>query len=665
MLLRFLLFLIAFQPLLLWAQAAKIISQTYSTETAQRIYDFNAILDYQPQFLSECVRDCEVIKVKNAGLGDGITTTGPAPTLDGVPLSQETFFCSSDDEANAFTSLTGGSPFNFLGTRGSYHFVKTTDQWRSRRDNKALYLGSPLVAMNCTRAGKKGVVNFSQWRDLTTNTTQSTTSAQSRLREGFHSRNFWEGDFRFGRYLFRFMDKDNFDPLAFGVIADETPAGTNDFYKSFFFEPDHIDCSYGREEQRWGYLCPHLAAAGAYENLNLPPAPPPLPFAPEGDIDPERWNFWRELLQQSIHLIGNRIDQNYWGRLKPRMSFDQNNPPWRGNEKEMAGIIVTIWEILKQQIAGMPEAPFGGGSLWDRFASMFSSSSEIKGICGNVPGDMPVALLKDKLGKSKFVFRKDLCLDVESKRTISHSHFNVEPHPNQVGTTSPYTSYGFFSDGGVYEHLVEPNRGYRWLLNTSTDAMLAEPIDGKVPVRGYGALVVTFMAHQACHDWYRKQGGEFRWGTPQASVEEELCIIAQALVHQTLSDLGHVQSGNILQCVDYNPDPNPNAQNSVADNYIGKHCYYRDPLKGLNGIVVTPERESMMVIAHNLKRKDPEMARMAAHLVSMCPFFPEPGYASLNGIFQTNPYIVEPAAGSKSLPPLPQKGEREQPKGRK
>lgn len=651
-------------PLLLFASplfAQGIhITQTRPTGTAERIYDFNAILDYQPQFIMEAVRDGEVIQAHNSGTGDGITVSGSAPTISGVPLSQETFFCSSDDEENSYLSLGGGGTRNLLDSRGSYHFFKLTDQWRSRRDNLAFYFGVPLVATNCVRYGQKSVLNFPHWREIAaTSTSGDTPLRRSMVRNHFQRRNFLADDsnFRYGRYLFQFQDSHNLDENVFGRIAPAyatgSLGGTNDHYQPFFYEPTYVDCPYGREHQKWGFLSPELAKAGAYNSLNLPDLSY-LGLLAGGEIDPERWNFYRELLQQSIHLIGARIDQNYWGRLRPRMSFGAGAASWEGNEKEMAGIIVTAWEILKKGVERMPNAPFGG--TWERIAEMGRSVKNIWGECGNVPSDL--LLYIDRSGsRPKFVFRKDICHDVLSKKAISHAHYNVQPYPNVRGTAIS-ASYGSIVEGGVYENLFTPNRGYRWVVNTETDAMLAEPIDGKVAAWGYGGLIAGFMAEQLCSLHYRETVGEFKWGTPQASAEENLCIMARALVHQTLYDLGHIQSV-AMNAEEYNPDPNPNAVNP-DDYFIGKNFYYRGEPRALNSIIVAPNHEDMMVIAHNLKNKNPEMARMAAQMVSMCPFLPEPRNASLNGIVQRNPYLEEPAAapGSKSLPATSIKGRK-------
>lgn len=171
--------------------------------------------------------------------------------------------------------------------------------------------------------------------------------------------------------------------------------------------------------------------------------------------------------------------------------------------------------------------------------------------------------------------------------------------------------------------------------------MLAEARDGKVAARGYGGLIASLMAHQLCHLHYRETAGEMQWGTPQASAEEELCMMTQALVFQTLSELGHIRGGGI-STEEYNPDSNPNVVNPVEDGFVGKRFFYKDEPRALNSIVVAPLHEDMAVIAHNLKRRDHEMARMGAHLVSMCPFFEEPRWASLNGDVGSNPYYVAP-----------------------
>ncbi|MDO8494861.1 MAG: hypothetical protein Q7S68_05940 [Deltaproteobacteria bacterium] len=611
---------------------------------------YNAILQHQPQFVFECVNNCEVRQVHNSGIGDGITTTGSAPTIGGQALSQSTFFCGPDDEENVFLANTGGGTQNGLDSLGSYRFVKIRDRWREQRDGKAFYLGTPLLATNCARAGQKGVLSFDRWRPLSTATVRGDTPVlRGVVKQSFQRRNFLEdsADFRYGRYLFKFMPADTFDPNAFGLVADPASfSSANNVYGGFFYEPTYFDCPYGRQQQRVGFLCGEMAGAQAYNDLNLPSANV-SPLIPNAPIHPQQWNFYRDLLQQAVDLIGVRIDQNYWGRVRPRMG---GQGAWQENEREMSGIVVTIWEILKQMRGRMPTGPFGGA--YERIAERVRGVSNIEGQCAATPTDTLVAL--DRTGsRPKLVFRKDLCIDTQAKRTLSHPHFNVVADTSQPGISTTAPSYGNLSGGGIYDNLFTPNRGYRWVVSGSgaTAQMQANPVDGKVASYGYGGLVVSMMAHQLCHLFYREQNIAFQLNSLQAGSEEELCVMAQALVYQILSNLGHIRSTAIMTTEEYNPDSNPNAVNPNEDGFVGKRFYYRDEWKAMNNIVVAPLHEDMMGIAHNLKRRDHEMARMEAHLVSMCPFFTEPENASINGVVARNPYYVAPPVSSPPQQP--------------
>lgn len=611
---------------------------------AQQYNALHQLLGNQPQFNSECVNNCEVRQVHNSGIGDGITTTGSAPTIDGQALSQSTFFCGSDDEENVFLDKTGGGTQNGLDALGSYRFMKIRDRWGEQRDGKAFYFGSPIVATNCTRTGQKGALSFDRWRPVSTPTVRGDTALlRGVVKQSFQRRNFLEdsANFRYGRYLFKFMPAASFDPNAFGLIADPTASSSaNDTYGAFFYEPSYFDCPYGRAQQRLGFLCGEMASAQAYTGLNLPSAnvSPLLPNAP---VHPQQWNFYRDLLKQAIDLIGVRIDQNYWGRVRPRMG---GQGAWQNNEREMSGIVVTIWEILKQMRDRMVPAPFGG--LYQAMGAVARGHPNITGTCSNTPSDVLVAR-----NGAQLIFRKDLCMDTQAKRTLSHPHFNVVADTSQPGYTATAPSYGTLSGGGLYDNLFVPNRGYQWTVSGSeaSAVMRANAVDGKVPSYGYGGLIVSFAAHQLCHLFYREQNISFQLDSPQANSEEELCVMAQALVYQTLNSLGHIRSAVTMTAEDYNPDSNPNAANPNEDGFVGKRFYYRDDLRAMNNLVVAPLHEDMMGIAHNLKRRDHEMARMEAHLVSMCPFLPEPEYASINGVVARNPYYVVTSA-----PPPPQ-----------
>ncbi|MDO8518974.1 MAG: hypothetical protein Q7T11_02285, partial [Deltaproteobacteria bacterium] len=612
-----------------------------------QVYDFNAIhgvIGNHPQFSAEPVQDGEVIRAYNGGLGDGMTTTGSPMTIGGTPLSQETYFCNSQDEENSFLHLSGENTVNVLNAKGSFHFLKIRDRWREQRDNKALYLGAPLVATNCTRSGQRSTYDETHWRYTDSATPfRNFSDLRSAIRNHFRTRNFMEdnADFRYGRYLFKFIDRQNFDPdNDFRLFGNPTlPPPGNNAYDPFLFKPNYLDCSYGREQQRWGFLCGEMAAAGAYTDLHLPPAQV-SPLIPNAPIHPQQWNFYKDLLKQAIDLIGVRIDQEYWGRVRPRFSL--GGSAWEENEREMSGIIVTLWEILKQVQARMSTTPPSG-------------ATRIVGHCANTPEGVLVAL--DRSGSNpKFAFRKDLCIDTQARRTISHPYFNVWADPNQPGITALAPTYGTLVDGGLYETLFTPS-GYRWVLDQSGSSpqMRANPIDGNVPSNGYGALIVGFMAHQGCHLFYRERGNSFQWGGPQASNEEDFCMMSQALIIQTLGDLGHLRNGT-MQSEEYNPDSNPNDTNPQEDGFVGRHFYYADEQRAMNNIAVAPLHEDMMVIAHNLQQKDHETARMAAHLTALCPFFPEPQNACLNGVCGSNPYYVAPVQAEAPAQPPQQSG---------
>ena len=616
----------------MFSKKTLLLSVLISSSGFAQLPDFNAlqsVLGNQPQFSVEPVQNGEVIHANNGGIGDGIAATS-APTISGQALSPSSFFCSTKDEENEFSNRTGHWANIGLDALGSYHFFRFRDRWREQRESSSFYLGVPLVAINCTRGGQTRVVNFNQWRNFSTTSVNGNNSAlRTVVTDGFRNRNYVEDpyNFRYGLYLFKFMPRDSFNANTFGQRANPSPTlSDNEVYQPNFYEPNSFACPYGREQQRWGFLCGEMATAGAYTDLNLPDSPARASSAlmPNTVIDRSRWNLYKTLLGQVVHLLGVKIDHGDFGN-----STDSSRTT-----------VTTIWEILKTMNERVPTAPFG---TLQRAAASLRGSSNIEGYLGNTPEDVPVALDRSDTNAPKLALRKDLGMDLQSKRTLSHAHYNSTVDPSEGGYSSVSASYDDLIDGGLYKNLFTPNRGYQWVVNPTTHEMRANPVDGKVGSNGYGGDIVSSICHQLCHLHYREQGIAFSWGTPQASAEENLCVTAQSICYDTLNQLNHIRSAIGISAEEYNPDSNPNTV-GAGDGFIGKRFYYRDELRAKDQIIVAPLHEDMMMIAGNLKRRSHEMARMGANLVSMCPFFQEPEYSCLSGSCGHNPYYVAPAA---------------------
>ncbi|MBI2083469.1 MAG: hypothetical protein HYT76_07840 [Deltaproteobacteria bacterium] len=582
-------------------------------------------------------------RINNGGLGNG---------------GNESFYCSGQDEVMAYRRLlslgrTGFSANNGEGNKGNYSLLWVNDGCRTQQecgglpiDSKSYLLASPLFATNCHPLGRKGV-----WDDtmFVNPPGGGMTSPLSQEFPAWKERNKIDDQcgFLFGRYLVNQISGDVTPENAAGHLDIAISGHLNHLEAS---SPRSVDAPYDFQHLKWGFVCPQISALGKYQSNPLFRRTWGVSGV-RGDVGDE-WRGHHELLLRSaVSDLARAIAEGNFGDLSP----DNGSS---AEEREMADVIINVWNILKTMVDQVAWTPCSG---WSCAAQRYYY--RLRGLppritvksCDRMAWGSIVEYNHDD---NKLCIQSDVAHDCHSKRSLgSAATYNVR------GSFDGhcYASYGTWRDGGIYEREWETNTGYE-IRDSGTG--LIPRVSGEVPASGYSPMISSLIAHQLVHAYFQRVHDLGQMGgwpeNREALREEQLAVTAQAAV---LFYLGYLQYAP----TDFELKKNnfvlsyTTAGGSVQSVVEGLRLLYPAECRGYGGIYLGPLCQNMRNIMRSLRQGRVEDSQLVAMLHSMAPLLPHPKKMTYNGEVRDFeiPATTSCAAPPPYAEPLIQRGQEE------
>ncbi|MBI2068097.1 MAG: DUF11 domain-containing protein [Deltaproteobacteria bacterium] len=584
----------------------------------------------KPQFSLEEVSAGDLIY--NGGVGTG---------------SGNSYFCSGEDEANEYRRLhpdleinSQWNPNSGFEDYGQYKILRLVDHCRTGSgcgdlipDGKTFLVGIPLHATNCHPLGRQFVRDGTGWG--------SSTNLRQRSDDAWQGRNYIDDGhfFTYGRYLINQLSE-NLSGAALRTEAyDELSVSitSGDVYSLGGISPNYLDLPYSSAHLQWGFTCSQAFRAGGYrKSLSLFPRGNSLTSktVTVRQAEAERGLHYRTLLEYATNRLGHKINHGEYGVVRSRIEGDLKQG-LSTEEREMREIVVNIWRILDEIIGDVEWEPCTGDFCWIRAIaeSLYGPKIRIKR-CAVARG----SIVDYQHDEARICIKSEVFNDCQSKRTNNSHPFYNTGGVTQGSSCTP--SYGEKVDGGLYIRNWEVDRGYQ-LRDVGSHMGAIRGLSGYLPADGYSPVIVSLIAHQLVHAYFQRELDRNRmngWpNSPESLWEEELAVMAQAIVFDLLRQMDYVDSTFKMKKEEFTRsiqrETPGDTSTGVVDTTSGVRYFYPDECRGYGGIFLGPFCANMRNIHATLANQDnPELGRMMALFHSLAPIFDLPNKMTFNGV---------------------------------
>jgi len=469
--------------------------------------------------------------------------------------------------------------------------------------------------------------------------------------------------FLYGRYLFRIVDvpRETLDLERIGGVMElrYDTAVTNYPHQQRALPPRFFDCPYTAPHLTY-HTCSQVATSHVGYKANPRLAEYPGGRGEPRELEPERKDLYKSLLRQAINRLDFDIAQGTFGNVTG------GNDTLTVNQKMIKEIVVNASATLKEMFIALEgtgcQNPYDSLECTLEWFWEITNGGAIRLKSCPVPNGTSISYNHDE---DTICIKPSIAVDCQSKRmTPSHAAFNLLGFEGD--DSSCYPSYGHWAgtgtERGLYETGYETDPGFE-LFVTSTDngdyPMLdARPLSfGDVSADGYAAVIVSKVAHELCHAYFRRHdlNRMIDWPSPESLWEEEQCTMTEALIYKQLAKLGYWPTEftpELKEFVRSVTHHDYNHGDPLAEAVVGRRFAFMKECRGYGGLFLGTYCANMYNIAQSLSvLEDADWARALAFWNSQCPTLNPPEHMSVRRV--QGPFVYPEGEPEPVIDPEP------------